>query len=285
MKFFKGKRVMITGGDGLIGRELAELLRKEQCFIEIVDLKRGYNLKNFDACISYISEYKPDYIFHLMGIKGNPKKTKERPADFMIPMLQCDTNMIESASLCNVKRFLYTSSIAVENPESDKYPAWAKMTAETLIDAMRIQYGDRTEFCIVRPANVYGRFDNFDNPDAMVITSLIGKALKDKKLILDRKGAAQERDFINSKDVAKGMIKAMIEMPKFPVNLCSGQGVCIGNIAQYIAKELNVELEMKDLNLVLGPNKKVMKRNWDNPLTISIERGITEAIKWTPKTS
>jgi len=281
---WKNKRVLVTGSEGMIGKELVILLKElfpvnGNCELHQLDVKFGTDLRNYETCLEACKD--KDYVFHLAGVKGSPKMTKERPVDFMGPMLQFDTNMILAAQKYGVKKFLYTSSIAVENPESDKYPAWAKQTAETLIEAMRIQYpvkyamgahlndtdeeiaerersGDwiGTKYVIVRPANVYGRFDNFERKDNMVITSLIKKAIDDKKLVMDKKGSEQIRDFINSKDVAKGMIQAMEQMPDKPVNLCSGEGWTIKLIAEIISKHLNIPIEYKDLNLTLGPSKK-----------------------------
>lgn len=284
---WKNKKVLVTGSEGLIGKELVLQLEELGADVFKFDLKTGYDIISYSDLVRVFQEFRPEIVMNLFGIKGNPKKTKERPIDFMYPMLIGDTQIIKLAQQYGVKRFLYTSSIAVENPESDKYPAWAKMTAEVLIDAMRTQYPEGTKYCIVRPANVYGRFDNFDNPDAMVVTSFINKMIKDKKLVLDRKGAGQIRDIINAKDVARGMIQAIEGIDayqEYPVNLCSGKGVKIKDLAKTIADELkNIELEYQDLNLTLGPDKKVMKINWDFKPEISLEEGIKEVIKWNKK--
>lgn len=283
---FKNKKVLVTGSEGMIGKELVILLEELNVETHCIDLKHEWDLTYKDEIDEIFEENTFDYIFHLAGVKGSPKMTNERPVDFMGPMLQFDTNMILAAQKYKVKRFLYTSSIAVENPESDKYPAWAKQTAEKLIDAMRIQYPEvvigpmqshATKYCIVRPANVYGRFDNFERKDNMVITSLINKALKDKKLIMDRKGSKQIRDFINAKDVARGMIKAMEEMPEEPVNLCSGKGQSIGRVADIIRKHLNIPITYKNLHLTLGPDKKTMKNPYIKT-KIKLDDGIIEVI-------
>ena len=280
---WKGKKILVTGSEGMIGKELViqlkelgvDVIHYDKKFDERLDV---YNQSYLEGLLKI---HNIDFVFHLFGIKGNPKMTKERPLDFMIPMLRGDLNVVEACQRCGVKRMLYTSSIAVENPESDKYPAWAKMTAETLIEAMRIQYPKGTKYCIVRPANVYGRFDNFDNPNAMVVTNLINKALKDNKLILDKKGCCQERDIINAKDVARGMIKAMEEMPDKPVNLCTGEATRIDRMAKIIAKELNITIEYKDLKITLGPNKKVMSNPYIKPEElIPLDIGLKEVIQY-----
>ena len=60
---------------------------------------------------------------------------------------------------------------------------------------------------LVRPANVYGPFDNFDTDNAMVIPSLIKKSIDSDELKVWGDGTPI-RDFIYSEDVARGMILA-----------------------------------------------------------------------------
>jgi len=279
---WKGKKVLVTGSEGMIGKEL--VIQLEQLDVQTIKVDKFFHKPSLYCDLTYKKQLEDlfktmefDYIFHLAGVKGNPRMTTERPVDFMGPMLQFDTNMILAAQKYRVKKFLYTSSIAVENPESDKYPAWAKQTAETLIEAMRVQYPKETEYCIVRPANVYGRFDNFSNPDSMVVTSLISKTFNNTLLEVWGDGS-QVRDFINAKDVARGMIKAMEDMPEKPVNLCSGIGITIKEIAEEIAKLTNKEIKYIPVEHT-GPDKKIMNLNWDFKPEIDIETGIKEVLE------
>lgn len=265
----------------MIGNELFDILSKhDNVKVLKADLKLGDDLRNFNTCIGLCTDI--DEVYHLAGIKGSPKKTSERPADFLVPMLQFNTNMLEAARRCKVKKFLYTSSIAVEHPETDEFPAWAKLSGEKQIEAYRIQYKDKdaTKFCIVRPANVYG-FDNFNSEDSMVITSLIKKAFLDDKIEVWGDGS-QIRDFIHARDVALGMIKCMKKMPKIPINLCSGVGVTIKEIADIIAKKVNKEVQY-DISKPIGAKSRVMKSNSDLidwKSKINIKDGIEEIIDW-----
>ena len=273
---FKDKKVLITGGLGMIGKELKILLEELGAKVFIADLKIGNDLTEYGACLQVCKD--KDYVFHLAGVKGSPKLTNERPLDFFEPMIQFNTNMIKAARECEVKRFLYTSSIAVENLETDLYPAWAKLTGEHQIEASRIQYPEGTQYCIVRPANVYGRFDDFNNPNAMVITALIKKARNPNAKYLEVWGSGtQVRDFINAKDCARGMIKALEEMPG-TVNLCSGVGVTIKEIAEIIAKLTNKQVKY-DTTKPRGAESRVMANPYIQP-KINIVAGIKEIIEW-----
>ena len=256
----KRYNILITGSEGMIGKELILLLKEKYklekgTVIYEADLKLGNDLRNYDECLDLCDGMSE--IYHLAGIKGNPKMTNERPADFM-RMLQFDTNMIYAAQEMRVKKFLYTSSIAVEHPESDKYPAWAKKTAETLIETMRIQYPDGTKYAIVRPANVFGKYDNFENPNAMVITSLIKKAIVAPFDFEVWGDGSQERDFISATDIARGMIKVMENDIGEPVNLCSGIGVKIRDVADAIGNSFNKKV-IYNKDKQVGEQRRVME--------------------------
>jgi GDP-L-fucose synthase len=272
---FKGKKVLITGSDGMIAQELIIQLKELGAKIYKADITIGIDLREFSHCQTLCDG--KDYVFHLAGIKGSPKKTATQPVDFMEPMIQFDINMIRAAREANVKRFLYTSSIAVEHPESDYYPAWAKMTAEKVIEANRIQYPDKTKFVIVRPANVYGRFDK-PKEGNMVITSLVYKSMGDSPTIEVWGDGSQIRDFINAKDCARGMIEAMKKMPKEPVNLCTGLGVSIKQIAEIIAEQTDKTIQYVPVEFT-GPKSKVMNLNWDFEPKIDINAGLKEVIE------
>lgn len=279
----KRKIVLITGCEGMIGRELVGILSKDETIkIRKADLALGDDLRYFKNCLHVCQGV--DEIYNCIGIKGSPKRTSEKPADFMVPMLQFNTNMLEAARVCNIKKFLYVSSIAVENPETDEFPSWAKLTGEKQIEAYRIQYLDcKTKYCIVRPCNVYGK-ESFKGTDSMVITSLIHKALNNDMLEVWGDGS-QERDFINARDAAIGMIKCIEEMPEMPINLCSGIGVTIKSIAEIITNKTGKSIQY-DITKPTGAQSRVMKFNGDvinwKP-EINIKDGIEEIIDYLQK--
>ena len=196
---FKNQSVLVTGGTGMIGRQLVDLLveRGAKVYVVSLDPPRGLpegvmyklaDLTDFSACQEVCEGM--DYVFNLVGVKGSPKMCKEQPADFMVPMLQFNTNMMEAARRAGVKWYLYTSSVGVYHPaevfkeddvwstfpsDNDRFAGWAKRIGELQAEAYSIQYGWDC-VSIVRPANVYGPYDNFDPENAMVIPSLIRKA-------------------------------------------------------------------------------------------------------------
>ena len=127
---------------------------------------------------------------------------------------------MEAARRCGVDRFLYTSSIGVYSPSeifheddvwntfpspNDRFAGWAKRMGELQAEAYAIEYGWE-RISIVRPANVYGPFDNFDPGSAMVIPSLINRATSGENPLLVWGDGSQIRDFVHADDVARGML-------------------------------------------------------------------------------
>ena len=210
---FKNKKVLVTGGTGMIGRELVNLLLEKEAIVSVASLEDNpvvpegvsyvkADLTEFSTCMR-VCEGK-DYVFNVVGVKGSPKMCKEQPADFMVPMLQFNTNMMEAARRAGVKWYLFTSSVGVYHPaevfkeddvwktfpsNNDRFAGWAKRIGELQAEAYKIQY-DWNCISIVRPANVYGPYDNFDPENAMVIPSLIRKAHENDTLmsgVMDRR--------------------------------------------------------------------------------------------------
>ena len=105
-KFYKGKKVLITGGTGLIGTQLTRILVNYGCKVSVVSLDKPKSLdkrvKFFQKDLRYLENCLEvcnniDYVFHLAGIKGSPKMTVQKPASFMTPTLLFSINMMEAA--------------------------------------------------------------------------------------------------------------------------------------------------------------------------------------------
>lgn len=251
----ENKRILVTGGTGLIGKELVELIKLcNPQKIRVVSLDSvgidndvefvKKDLREFSNCKSVVENI--DIVFHLMGIKGSPKMSKENPADFFVPLLQCNTNMMEASFRKNVEWYMYTSSVGVYQPanimkeddvwstmpsKNDWYPGWAKRMGELQSDVYRIQYGwNKTS--IVRPANVYGKYDNYDTNNAMVIPSLIRRIVTGENPLMVWGDGTPIRDFIYARDCADGMIHMVKNEVTEPVNLGSGNGITIKELVE-----------------------------------------------------
>ncbi len=305
MSFYKDKNVLVTGGTGLIGRPLLELLLNEGANVTCVSLDKPIDLderinfvktdlRNFENCLD-ICKGK-DLVFNLVGVKGSPKMCKEKPASFYVPTIMFSINMMEAARQASVERYLFTSSIGVYHPadifneddvwstfpsENDRIPGWAKRVGELQAEAYEIQY-KWENISIVRPANVYGPYDNFDPENAMVIPSLISRATGGERPLKVWGDGSPIRDFIYSKDVASGMMKVMELGYNKPVNIGSGNGVTIQEIADNIASLMPDKCDVVwDKSKPSGDKIRIMSTTRAESLGIKPEVSLYEGIKKT----
>ncbi len=307
--FYSGKKVLVTGGTGLIGRPLVEMLVAAGAHVTIVSLDdpsrapqgvefKQADLREFSNCMDLTRGM--DIVFQLAGVKGSPAMTAKRPASFYVPTITFNTNVMEAARRSGVKRYLYTSSVGVYSPAevfyeddvwqtfpsvNDRFAGWAKRMGELQAEAYKIEYNWNT-ISIVRPANVYGPYDNFDPENAMVIPSLINRALSGENPLTVWGDGSPIRDFIHARDVARGMMLAVEKGINIPLNLGSGTGVTIKTIAEIVAanvpgKKIDI---VWDTTKPRGDAKRLMSMERANSYgfhpMISIEDGIKETIAW-----
>ena len=301
---FNGKNCLVTGGTGLIGREVVTILCDAVAKVKVVSLddiiidERAEHVKadltDLNICKDVTAE--TDYVFHIAGIKGSIEVTKSKPASFFVPLVMFNTNILEAARLAGVKKLVYTSSIGAystaevfvetENRDGlpmDMYPGWAKRMAELQIKAYQKQYG--LEWSTVRPCNVYGPGDNFDPNNAMVIPSLIMRIYKGEDPLLVWGDGSAIRDFAFSRDVAEGIILALHHGTRGDfVNLGSGKGVTIKELVKTLNDFLDFNYEF-DTTKSSGFPKRVMDisraRDWiDYNPTTSLLDGLKETWDW-----
>lgn len=305
LKMFQEKNILVTGGSGMIGRQLVPMLIDKGANVFVADLNEPIDmpkeitfikvdLKEFSDCRKICKGM--DYVFSLVGIKASPKACIEQPANIMGPMIQFNTNMLEAAMAENISWYLYTSSIGVYQPapvlkeddlwsttpsKNDWFGGWAKRMGEMQIQAFEKQNG-RSICSIVRPANVYGPHDNFDLNSAMVVPSLIRKADENEKLEVWGDGS-QIRDFIHAYDVARGMIYVVENQITEPINLGSGLGEKIKTIAEIVAKYFDKEL-VWDITKPSGDSIRILDMTKANSYgfkpTVAIKDGIFNTIEW-----
>ena len=247
----KNKSALVIGASGMVGTALMKVLGRSKTYFAIkgVDIETDMTIK---SNTEIIKDY--DHIYHLAGKKGSPQTAKERPADYL-PMLQFDANIIEAIGKYKPEWFLYTSSIGVYPPmevyeedkvwhevpsENDKIPGYIKRMGELSCYAIRATYGYEN-ISIVRPANIYGPNDNFGK-NSMVIPALIKKGHEDDVINVWGDGSPT-RDFIYCEDVALGMLHMVENKVNHTVNLGSGEGVKISDIANTIGKYFDKEVK------------------------------------------
>ena len=283
----KNKSALVIGASGMVGTALMKVLgrSKKYFLIKGVDIETDMTIK---SNTEIIKDY--DHIYHLAGKKGSPQTARERPADYL-PMLQFDANIIEAVGKYKPEWFLYTSSIGVYPPmevyeedkvwhevpsENDKIPGYIKRMGELGCYAIRATYGYEN-ISIVRPANIYGPYDNFDPENAMVIPSLIRKGYENDILEVWGDGSPI-RDFIHCKDVANGMLHLVKNGVTDPVNLGSGSGITIKQIADVVSKRFDKEIVWLK-NKPMGDKRRVFNVDRAKCLGFNAQVNLEDGLK------
>ncbi|SJZ34641.1 GDP-L-fucose synthase [Trichlorobacter thiogenes] len=275
---FIGKKILVTGGTGLIGRQVVGILCDAGARVKIVSLDKVIVHDHAEHILGDITDYNfckeitngVDFVFHLAGIKGSIEVSRTQLASHFVPTLMMNTNMLEASRINNVSKLVYTSSIgAYSNAEvfreSDyrldsepmDFAGWAKRVAELQVYAYKVQY-DMENFAIVRPCNVYGPGDNFDPENAMVIPSIMCRIHNGENPVKIWGDGTAIRDFAYSRDVAEGVILALYHGTKGGfVNLGSGKGYSVKELVEALRSFINFNYEF-DITKPSGAPVRVM---------------------------
>jgi len=308
LRSFVDKKCLVTGGTGLIGRQVVNILcdvgaRVKSASLDNINVDRRaehhiVDLTEIGNCQIVISGM--DYVFHLAGIKGSVKVTKAKPASFLVPLLMMNTNVLEACRINKVQKVVYTSSIGAyasaevfkENKNLDRtpmdiYPGWAKRMGELQIQAYKEQYG-LDNFSIVRLCNCYGPGDNFDPDSAMVIPSLMYRIYHGEDPVIMWGDGSTIRDFAYSRDIAEGIILALYYgTGGHFVNLGSGRGYSIKELVETLNSFIDFNY-MFDTTKPSGFPKRIMDISLARRLihyspTTTLLDGLKETWDWFVK--
>ena len=307
LKAFAGRPVLVTGGTGLIGRQVVDLLCGAGAAVRVVSLDRltldpraEYvygDLTEFALCREAM--HGIELVCHLAGVKGSIDVSRTQLASHFVPTLMFNTNVLEAARRAGVKQLVYTSSIGayasadvfVEGEDvgtfSDApmdFAGWAKRVTELQVHAYKVQHG-LDGYALVRPSNVYGPGDNFDPENAMVVPTLLMRIHRGEDPVRVWGDGTAIRDFVYSRDVAEGILLALHHGTRGTyVNLGAGHGTTIRELVETLRGFLDFNYEF-DTTKPGGYPKRVMDisraREWIGyQPTTSLADGLRETWNW-----
>ena len=305
----KNKRVVITGGAGFIGSNLAEELAKDNEVVILDDLSTGQreNIKNLikktnvqsiqgsitDLTLLQKTFKEADFVFHQAAVASVSKSVADPVAANEVNA-NGTLNVLVAARDNHVKKVVYASSCAVygDNPvlpkREDMLPeplspyAVTKMAGEYYCQVFRQVYG--LQAVCLRYFNVYGPRQDPHSDYAAVIPRFITRALQNEPLTIFGDGE-QTRDFVFIKDVVRANILAAEGKPEGVYNVGTGEAISINRLAQVIAaitgKKLNILYQQLRSGDILHSLADISKaRGMDYQPKYSLEDGLGETIRW-----
>jgi GDP-L-fucose synthase len=250
------KRIMVTGGDGFLGRYVLTELKR--CGVQelFVPGHADYDLTQLPDVIRAYHDSRVDIVIHLAAKVGGIGINREKPGEFFYDNLMMGVNLMEQARLAGVEKFVsigtvcaYPKFTPVPFKEDDLWNGYPEETnapyglAKKMLlvqgQAYRQQYGFNAIYLL--PVNLYGPGDNFDPLSSHVIPALIKKCVDaidcgDRQLMAWGTGRAS-REFLYVEDAARAIVMATerYDQPQ-PVNLGSGMEITIRNLLELIVE-------------------------------------------------
>jgi len=309
--FWKGKKVVVTGGSGFIGSHfLNELISRGadvrthtfksplQIDSEGIEVVENIDLTNLEDCIKLVEG--AEYVVHCGGAIAHPSTV---PTDVQISLAQLNIigNVLEACAKTGVKRFLDLNSSTgypdirrpltedefwVDEPYKSYYGyGWMRRYREKLMEHVSKFSG--LEIALARCTAIFGPYDNFNLETCHVVPALIKRHLSGENPFLVWGSPDVVRDFLYVKDVVNGALLILEKGESMrPYNLGYGSGVTIGDIVNTILKVTGntPEVIWDNSKPTTIPFRAVSTERIQNELgfepTYSFEEGMRETINW-----
>ncbi len=248
-------RIIVTGGNGFLGRHVYNALRSRGCLDIFCPHSEEYDLRNQPDTYRLFRDFQPSVVLHLAAKCGGIGANLRSPADFIHDNLAMGLSVIDTAKRFEIRKLLLVGTVCsypADNPgdicETDLWDGYpektnapygiAKRTLGEMLQAYHTQYGLPSAYVI--PANLYGPGDNFDPLSSHVIPAMIRRFCDAREACLDYVtcwGTGQPtRDFLYVTDAAEAIVRAVehVECP-CPINVGTGSSVSMSDLAERIA--------------------------------------------------
>lgn len=308
---WRGRRVIVTGGAGFLGRVVVRALQKRGCDEVIVPRKAEYDLREKEAILDLLADTNKsgspvDCVIHMAAHVGGIGANRTHPAEFFYDNLMMGVQLLHESWRAGVEKFVaigtvcaYPKFAPIPFREDDLWNGYPEETnapyglAKKMLlvqsQSYRDQYGYNSIFLL--PVNLYGPEDNFDLESSHVIPALIRKCVEAKsrgaKEVVVWGDGSPTREFLYVDDAAEGILLAAERYnSSAPVNLGSSSEISIKELATLIARLTGFEGEIVwDTSKPNGqPRRKLdvqrAKDAFGFVSTTTFEDGLRKTIEW-----
>ena len=214
-------KVLVTGGSGLVGKHLRDIL-SDAVYISSKD----YDLTDLQQVRDMMNEYKPNVVIHLAARVGGIVDNINYPVDYLEENVLMNTNVLKACHEFDVKRVIAILSTCVYPDVVETYPmkeedlfngpptptnfsyGFAKRCMAAHIDSYIKQYHKEWSYLI--PCNLYGEYDKYEEHHSHFVSALIKKIYEAEDSIELWGTGKPLRQFMYGGDLAR-VIKHMID--------------------------------------------------------------------------
>lgn len=256
----RGKRVWVTGHNGMVGSALLRRLDREECTVLVSD-RSAVDLTCQATTKAWMERERPQIVFAAAGRVGGIIANATYPADFLYQNLMITANVIHGAHSIGVEKLLYLGSSCIY-PRDAAQPiredqlltgalektneayAIAKIAGVKLVETYAQEYGCR--FIAAMPTNLYGPNDNFELETSHVLPALIRRIheakVEDRPFVTLWGSGRPQREFLHVDDLADACVVVMQRYDQStPINIGTGSDIAIADLANLVAEIVGYE--------------------------------------------
>lgn len=301
-----GKRILVTGGAGFLGRRVCAMLEERGVAHIVVPRRRDYDLTDQAAVEQLYRDADADAVVHLAAEVGGIGANRDNPGRYFFANMAMGLHLVEGARRHGVDKYLQVGTVCsypkftpVPFSEDDIWNGYpeetnapygvAKRALLVMLQSYRAQYGLNGIYLL--PVNLYGPGDNFDLQTSHVIPALIRKFVEAKEAGASEVEAwgtgTASREFLYVDDAARGIVTALqrYDAPE-PVNLGAGEEIVIRDLVELIAKLTGFDGNIRwDTSKPDGQPRRMLdttraKERFDFEAEVGFEDGLHRTIAW-----
>lgn len=315
MKFWHGKKVVVTGAGGFIGSHLTQMLIKSGADVKTIihyNSRHDYGMLDYlpQELINELEIIQADlrdestvrsfikdtsFVFHLGALIAIPY-SYQSPMDFIQTNVLGTTNVLNACRNTKECRLIHTSTSEVYGtanyiPIDENHPLTAqspysasKIAADKIVESFHLSYD--LETITIRPFNNYGPRQSA----RAIIPTIISQAILEETIKL---GSLQPlRDLNYVEDISRGflMLGATSDCIGKTINLGTGKSISIGQLAEVIMDIMAINKEIISDSKRVRPEKSevselVADASLAEELTgwkpeVSLREGLKNTIEW-----
>ena len=321
LKYFSGKKFLISGANGFLGKYFIKTLinlnkkLKKKASIVAIDIKfdkceiySDKNVKKIKQDINNIRKlnFKSDYVLHAAGIPS-PKHYFKKPIEAIFTSITGTKKLLEYSKKNKSKFIFFSSSEIYGNPDKKNIPTKetyngnvssiedrscydeGKRVGETLCYFYKIK--EKVNCVIYRPFNVFG--PGMPKNDYRVFPRFFN-SIKKKQPITIFKSGKQTRTFCYVTDAITAMFFVIIKGNQFVYNIGNDKPeINMTDLYKIIKNNISQKIKFKNINYPKNypqvepqrrcPNINKIKKELNFRNNVGIEEAVKRFYNWSKK--